>query len=59
MAEVRLVRFAQVARGVAETVLAVETERNAQRCGIAWQFTSRDARHKLERLYPLKASLLD
>lgn len=40
-------------------VLAVETERNAQRRDIAWQFTSRDARHKIERLYPLKASLLD
>ncbi len=35
-------------------VLAVETERNAQRRGIAWQFTSRDARVKLERLYPVK-----
>jgi hypothetical protein len=40
-------------------VLAVETERNAQRRGIVWQFTSRDARHKLERLYPVKASPLD
>ena len=36
-------------------VAAVETERNAQRRGICWQFTSRDARHKLERLYPVKA----
>lgn len=35
-------------------VLAVETERNAQKRGIAWQFTSCDARHKLERLYPVK-----
>ncbi len=35
-------------------VLAVETERNAQRRGIAWQFTSRDARVKRERLYPVK-----
>ena len=35
-------------------VLAVETERNHQRRGIAWQFTSRDARVKLERLYPVK-----
>jgi hypothetical protein len=33
---------------------AVETERNTQRRGIAWQFSSRDARRKLERLYPLK-----
>ena len=37
-------------------VLAVETERNQQRRGITWQFTSRDARLKLERLYPVKAS---
>jgi len=35
-------------------VLAVETDRNAQRRSIGWQFTSRDARHKLERLYPVK-----
>ena len=35
-------------------VMAVETERNTQRRRIAWQFTSRDARHKLERLYPVK-----
>jgi hypothetical protein len=35
-------------------VVAVETERNQQRRGISWQFTSRDARRKLERLYPVK-----
>lgn len=35
-------------------VLAVEMERNAQQHGIVWQFTSRDARRKLERLYPVK-----
>ncbi len=35
-------------------VLAVETERNKHRRGIAWQFASRDARVKLERLYPVK-----
>ena len=35
-------------------VEAVETERNAQRRIISWQFTSRDARRKLERLYPVK-----
>ncbi len=40
-------------------VLAVETERNEQRRGICWQFTSRDARHKLERLYPVKACSSD
>jgi hypothetical protein len=40
-------------------VLAVETERNKQRRGICWQFTSRDARRKLERLYPLKETSSD
>jgi transposase len=35
-------------------VSGVETERNEHRRGIAWQFTSRDARRKLERLYPVK-----
>jgi hypothetical protein len=34
-------------------VLAVETERNAQRHGITWQLASNDARVKLERLYPV------
>lgn len=38
-------------------VLAVETECNEQRRGIAWQFTSREARHKLERLYPVKEAV--
>jgi len=40
-------------------VLAVETERNQQRRGIAWQFTSREARRKLERLYPVKEPVLE
>ena len=40
-------------------VLAVETERNTQRRGISWQFTSRDARRKLERLYPVKEPTSD
>jgi len=40
-------------------VLAIETERNEHRRGIAWQFTSRDARRKLERLYPVKESSSD
>ena len=40
-------------------VLAVETERNEQRRGISWQFTSRDARRKLERLSPVKESSSD
>ena len=35
-------------------VSTVETERNAKRHGISWQFTSRDARRKLEQLYPVK-----
>ncbi len=37
----------------------VETERNAQRRGISWQVTSRDARRKLERLYPVKATSVE
>jgi len=37
-------------------VSAVESERNAQLRGIVWQFTSRDARGILERLYPVKES---
>ncbi len=40
-------------------VLAVETERNAHKCGICWQFTSREARQKLERLYPVKEPSVD
>jgi hypothetical protein len=38
---------------------AVEIERNEQRRGIAWQFTSHDARRKLERLYPVKVTAAD
>ena len=40
-------------------ISAVESERNQQRRGIAWQFTSCDARVKLERLYPVKACSSD
>ena len=40
-------------------VSAVETECNTHTCGIAWQFTSCDARVKLERLYPVKACSSD
>ena len=40
-------------------VSAVETERNEQRRGIAWQFTSRDARRKVEQLYPVKETSSD
>ena len=36
-------------------VEAVECERNEQRRSITWQFTSHDARRKLEQLYPVKA----
>ena len=35
-------------------VLAVETERNQQQRGFAFQFTSRDTCTKPERLYPMK-----
>jgi len=35
-------------------VSVVETARNQQWRSIAWQFTSRDARRKMERLYPVK-----
>jgi hypothetical protein len=34
-------------------VLALESERTSHQCRIAWQFMSRDARVKLQRLYPL------
>ena len=40
-----------------QRVRAVETERNAQHRDISWQFTSRDARCKLERLYPVKETI--
>ncbi len=40
-------------------VEAVESERNQQRRGIRWQFTSREACHKLERLYPVKENTSD
>ncbi len=35
-------------------VLALETERNDQHRTISWRFTSRDARTKLQDLYPVK-----
>jgi hypothetical protein len=38
--------------------LDVEVERNEQRRRICWQFMSRDARRKLERLYPVKEPAL-
>jgi hypothetical protein len=42
-----------------QQVGAVETERNEQRRGIAWQFTSHEARRQLERLYPIKVTASD
>jgi hypothetical protein len=65
IAEIAILECNALSRRVAsEAVLrrqvsAVETERTQQRRGIAWQFTSRDARVKLERLYPVKAGSLD
>ncbi len=67
MAEIEtaiLERNALLRRGDREEALrrqveAVETERNQQRRGICWQFTSRDARHKLEQLYPVKVPAAD
>ena len=37
---------------LSQQVAALQTERNAKRCTISWQFTARDARVKLQRLYP-------
>jgi predicted AAA+ superfamily ATPase len=33
-------------------VLAWQTDRNNKNCKINWQFTAKDARIKLKRLYP-------
>lgn len=38
---------------LAQRVSALETERNARRATIDWQFTPRQARVKLKQLYPL------
>jgi hypothetical protein len=40
-------------------VTALETERNATRCTVHWQFTSQQARVKLVDLYPVKQTQLD
>ncbi|HLX41466.1 MAG TPA: hypothetical protein VKR42_13115 [Ktedonobacteraceae bacterium] len=40
-------------------VSAVEMDRNRQKRGITWQFTSCDTRRKLERLFPVKDSPSD
>lgn len=37
---------------VRQQVAALQAERNAKRCTISWQFTTDDARQKLQRLYP-------
>jgi hypothetical protein len=39
---------------LARRVATLQAERNAARCTIHWQFTSRQARTKLAGLYPLK-----
>jgi hypothetical protein len=54
-----LSRRLEVEAALRRQVLAVETERNTQRSGISWQFTSRDVRRKLERLYPVKEPTSD
>jgi hypothetical protein len=36
-----------------QRVGALEAERNAQKATIAWQFTKRQARVKLKKLYPV------
>ena len=54
-----------LARPVADTaaleqrVRALEDERNAQRATIDWQFTNRQARVKLKKLYPVVNTQLD
>jgi hypothetical protein len=40
-------------------VQALENERNARRATIEWQFTSRQARMKLKKLYPVVRPLGD
>lgn len=35
-----------------QQVASLQTERNAKRPTISWQFTAKDARVKLQRLYP-------
>jgi DDE superfamily endonuclease len=44
---------------LARRVRALETERNRERRTISWQFTTTDARQKLERLYPPLKTELD
>jgi hypothetical protein len=42
-----------------QRVQALEAERNEQRATIDWQFTARDARVKLKKLYPVVKNPLD
>jgi hypothetical protein len=42
-----------------ERVQALEAERNAQHVTIEWQFTARQARVKLKKLYPVATTHLD
>lgn len=37
---------------LSQQVTALQAERNQKHCTISWQFTARDARVKLQRLYP-------
>ncbi|MEO7001334.1 MAG: IS630 family transposase [Ktedonobacterales bacterium] len=63
--EISIVQRGCLARPVADTttlerrVGALETERNAARCRIRWQFTVDDARTKLHDLYPVHNSKTD
>ncbi len=42
-----------------QQVAALEAERNARRATIDWQFTARDARVKLKKLYPVVKTQMD
>jgi len=67
MAEIEISIFARgcLSRRVAsmqdlrQRIATLEAERNAQRCTISWRFTSRDARDKLQDLYPAVNNQLD
>jgi hypothetical protein len=52
----RRVESMQVLR---QRIATLEAERNAQHCTISWRFTSRDARVKLQDLYPVVNNHLD
>jgi DDE superfamily endonuclease len=42
-----------------QRIASLEAQRNAQRCTISWRFPSRDARDKLQDLYPAVNNKLD